>query len=109
MLKRLSGPALKKQLRLFAACVYLLIKEELANLEGITIDIEYPGHHNEIKWILLNLLKRDLGARVQRIKIEFERIGRRSKAHIVAWETLRKKRKPARTLTSREILSTLFK
>jgi len=107
-LERLTGKKLKKELRLFAACIYLLIKDCLEEIEEI-IDKEYPGHEEEIRWILLNMLKSDLSHSEQRTTIRFEKIGKKSSAHEVAWKTLRKERNPDRVVTSQEIFSALLK
>jgi len=108
-LERLSGKKLKRELRLFAACIYLLIKDHLEELEEVRIDREYSGHEEEIRWVILNILKRDSSHPEKRITIRFERIGKKSSAHEVAWRTLRKEREPDRVIGSQEILSTLLK
>jgi hypothetical protein len=108
-LEKLTGKKLKKELRLFAACIYLLIKDCLDEIEEIVIDKEYPGHEEEIRWILLNMLKGGLSHSEQRITIRFEKIGKKSSAHEVAWKTFRKERNPDRIITLREIFSALLK
>jgi hypothetical protein len=106
-LEKLSGKKLKKQLRLFAGCLYLLIEDYLQEIEKVIIDQEYPGHEEEIKWILLNILKEHFPNR--EIRIEFRSLGKRSPAHLIALKTLRKEREANRVLTAKEILSTLLK
>lgn len=108
-LKKLPGDKLKKQLRLFAACIYLLIKDHLNEIKKIKIDTEYPGHEDEIKWIIFNLLKSHFPFPELQINIEFKRLGKKSSAHHIAWTTLRKERKPDQVLTTWEIISTLLK
>lgn len=106
--QKLQGSNLQKQLRLFAACVYLLIQDHLSELTEITIDLEYPGHEQEIVWMLLNILKRREQLSKRRLRIKVKRIGKKSSAHKVAWETLRKKRQPAKRLTASEIIAVLL-
>lgn len=108
-LEKLKGRKLSKELRLFSACVYLLIRDHLNILEEIKIDREYAGHENEIKWIILNILKRHLPYPEKKIIIKFERVGGKGPAHLVAWRALRKKKNIDKVLTSREILSVLLK
>jgi len=108
-LERLPGDRLKKQLRLFASCIYLLIKDHLNEIEEIKIDREYPGHEDEIKWIILNILKSHFPFPELRINIEFEPLGKKSSAHKIAWRTLRKERDADQVLTHWEILSALLK
>ena len=108
-LEKLTGKKLKRELRLFAACVYLLIKDHLEEIEEIIIDKEYPGHEEEIGWIILNILKRDISRTEERLTIRFEKIGKKSLAHEIAWQTLRKERNPDKVITAREVFSTLRK
>jgi len=108
-LERLAGKKLKRELKLFAACVYLLIEDYLEELEEIKVDREYSGREEEIRWIILNMLKRDFSHPEKRITIRFEKIGKKNSAHQIAWRTLRKERNPDRVIASREILSVLLK
>lgn len=108
-LERLAGKKLKRELRLFAACCYLLIKEGIENFEEIKIDREYPGHEEQIKWILLNMIKKDYPRVKEGIKIGFGKVGKKSAAHEIAWRTLRKESNPDKVITSRELLATLLK
>lgn len=106
-LNQFIGKNLKRELRLFSACIYYLIEDHLKMLQEIKIDQEYPGHENEIKWIILNIIKKQNPK--SKAIIRFENIGKKSQAHKVAWKTLRKERKAERVISSQEILSILFK
>lgn len=108
-LDRLPGKRLKRQLRLFAACIYLLIKNHIKEIEEIQIDREYPGHENEIRWILFSILKRHFPVPELQISIEFEPLGKKSRAHEIALRTLRKARDPDQILSPWEILSSVLK
>jgi hypothetical protein len=108
VLAQIPGEKLKRQLRLFAACVFLLIQDHLNELRQITIDREYPGHDEEIQWLILNMIKQRSFGSAGGITISFAGIGRQSQAHKVAWETYRGKRKPNQILTTKDILAVLF-
>ncbi|MFQ5795255.1 MAG: hypothetical protein ACE5JP_09425 [Candidatus Bipolaricaulia bacterium] len=99
---------MKKELRLFAVCIYLLIKDHLSELQEVRIDREYPGHEEEIKWILLNMMKSHPPHPGQ-LNIEFVSLGKGSSAHKIAWRTFRKELKPNKILTAQEVLSALLK
>ena len=51
-LNALAGRRLSKELRVFAACVYLLVKGCLEQVDDLKIDNEYTGHEGEIKLLL---------------------------------------------------------
>lgn len=93
-------------MRLFAVGLFLLLKDHLADLGQIIIDTEYTGRESEIKGMLLELtrcIKPDYPAE----RITFQRIGKRSSAHNLAWETHRGRRKPDHTVTEEELLNLL--
>jgi hypothetical protein len=93
-------------IRLFAVGLFLLLKDHLVDLGQIVIDIEYTGRESEIKGMLLELarcIEPDYPAE----RITFQRISKRSSAHILAWETHRGKRKPDRTINEEEFLNLL--
>jgi len=108
-LDRLSGRRLSKELRVFAACIYLLIKDYLGQLEDIVIDNEYPGHEGEVKRHLANIIHAHSSVHFQEARIKIASITKRSRAHKVAWETLRKKREVDATIAAKEILALLIK
>jgi hypothetical protein len=108
-LERLNGKKLGKEIRLFAACIFFLIKDHLPEIEEIIIDVEYPSHEEQIKWIFLNILKKHFPYHNRRLVIRFDNIGKNSYAHRVAWETLRKIKDPDKIISASEILSILLK
>lgn len=74
----------------FAALIFLLTKSE-KSIESMTIDTEYPGQASLIKNYLLNfykLSKTDIG----KYQINFQRIGKSSRAHGVANSAFKEKR-----------------
>lgn len=93
-------------IRLFAVGLFLLLKDHLADLGQIVIDTEYTGRESDIKGMLLELIRfsePDYPAEC----ITFQRIGKRSSAHNLAWEAHRGKRKPDNTITKEELLDLL--
>ena len=67
------------------------------------IDIEYFGKEAQIKEHLINLLRR-AGCVVHADQIQFQRIGKRSPAHVLALETLRGHSKPDLVLSKEDLL-----
>lgn len=109
-LKELEGRKLSKELRIFSACIYLLIKDCLDCLDEIKIDKEYPGHEGEIKRYLANIIKTHHShTRFKEEYIRMASIGKRGSAHKVAWRSLRKKRKIDKVLNTQDILNLLLK
>jgi len=107
---KLTGRKLSKELRLFSACVYLLIKDYLDYLDEIKIDNEYPGHEGDIKRYLANIIRTYYPhTRFNEEYIKVASIGKNRPAHEVAWKTLRKKREVDKVLNTQEILNLLLK
>lgn len=93
MRKRLVG------VRLFAAALVILLRDRIKELRLICIDLEYPGWEGEITRHLLRHLpglRSDL--------IYFDRIGKGSPAHDLAWRTWRRQREPDKRITVEELL-----
>ena len=93
-------------IRLFAAGLFLLLKDHLTDLGQIVIDTEYTGRESDIRGMLLELIRR-IEPDYLAERIIFRRIGKRSAAHNLAWETHRGKRKPDHTITEGELLNLL--
>ena len=94
--------------QLFAAVLFLLLKDCIERMDRVTIDIEYPGRERDIKRRLLNLC-REFNLRVGAEQIHFAPIGKRSPAHHVAIQTFRGKRQPDRCVTEKDVLSLVRK
>jgi hypothetical protein len=90
-------------LRMFTAGVLLLLEAQMHNIVSVTIDTEYEGREGEIKGLLLCFIRRWVPG-FPKEAITFRRIGRKSPAHRLAWETHKGKRKPNRLVTLEELL-----
>lgn len=94
--------------QIFAAGIFLLIKEHLHQLEHITIDTEYTGRDGDIKGILLNAILK-VRSDFSKLQITFRQIGKKSGAHYKAYGVFTGKQPVDRTLTAEEILAVLGK
>jgi hypothetical protein len=93
-------------LLLFAACLYLLLQDSVADIERIEIDTEYVGHEADIRAFLL----RHVWSKqpdFEPWRIAFRRIGKKSPAHQKA-EAVRKGRDPGYRKVSLEELLDLW-
>lgn len=109
-LEKLKGRRLSRELRIFAACIYLLIENYLDEITEIRIDQEYPKHEGEIKRYHANIIavqRPNILLREEFIKIVS--IGKKSRAHEIAWATFRKQKKANRILRTQDILRLLVK
>lgn len=97
----LSGPSFYVQL--FAAGLFFLLRDHTPRLSRIIIDLEYYGKDAIIKRHLLNLLHR-ADCYLHPDQIQFQPIGKKSRAHVLALETFRGKRKPDLVLDKDTIL-----
>lgn len=109
-LRKMKGRRLSKELRLFSACVYLLVRDRLNELAELQIDEEYPNHGRDIKRHLANLIKKHKGdIEFSESKVKVESIGKRSRAHEIVWQTLRGKRKAEGIIKIKEVLNLLLR
>ncbi len=90
-------------IRMFAAGLYLLLEKHLNQIEGVTIDREFPGWEAEIKGLLLQQIYRR-APKFAGERITFGEIGKTSPAHNVAWRTYRRARAPEKKITLGELL-----
>lgn len=93
--------------QLFAASLFILLEPHLANIvknkEQIMIDTEYVGQEDKIKGALLECAHQkglDLSAQ----QIFFAQVGKKSKAHKIAWGVQRGDRKADHVVKLRELL-----
>lgn len=91
---------------LFAACVFLLIRDHLHTIRHVTIDVEYAGKEADIKGILLMLIHRERPS-FARDGISLMRIGKKSPAHVRAWAVHRGCEQADRVITEAELLALL--
>ncbi len=90
--------------RIFAGLIFLLIKD--GNFKSVEIDVEYSGHENTIKNIVIQLLrkyKKPIPA------ISFALVGKTSNAHKTAIAVLRGREKLTRIIKAKEMLLLFYK
>ena len=93
--------------KLFTILIFLLIKNHLKKVEEIVIDEEYPGKSALIKDLLLREIRK-IRPRFLKENISFRQIGKKSKAHNIAYNTFKKKRKTD-IVVNKKILKFLIK
>ncbi|TSC88360.1 MAG: hypothetical protein G01um101416_28 [Microgenomates group bacterium Gr01-1014_16] len=92
-------------LELFSSCLFLLLKDHIDNVGTVKIDIEYQGHNAKIKEHLINLFL-GVGKKIDKDKIEFILIGKKSNAHLLAIGVYRGKIKPDKKISFEDIIIT---
>lgn len=92
----------------FAVLLFLLIKDNLADIEEIIIDIEYSGQDALIKTLLMQEIYKIYPA-FDKDRISFRRIGRKANAHQKAIDTFRRKRKPDLIVKADDIITLIIK
>lgn len=95
-------------LKLFAILIFLLIKDDLKEIEEIIIDEEYPGHDTLIKSYLLQEVRK-INPDFSKTSISFKRIGKRSRAHLVAYSVAKNQKKVDLRVTAKQVLRTIIK
>ena len=86
----------------FAILIFFLIKDDLSDIQHITIDLEYPGKDPLIKDYLLREIRKHRS--FDRRDIVFLKIGRKAKAHELAINVYRGHIKPDIIVANKEIL-----
>ncbi len=99
-------------IKLFSAAVFLLLKDYLAGIDLITMDVEYLGYEGTIRSSLLEYI-RDIDPSFAADRITFRHIGKKSAAHKKAIETFRVFRKgrgkiKAKKIAQEELLALLI-
>jgi hypothetical protein len=89
--------------RMFAASLFLLLEDHLAEIDLLTIDREFPGWEPVIKGFLLDHIRSRYGW-FPTEAIAFGEIGKASRAHLVAWRTYRGERPAEKVITSSQLL-----
>lgn len=89
----------------FATVVFMTMLRSKTYPPELIIDIEYPGHENTIKNIIITLCRR---FKKKTPEIYFANIGKKDLAHIAAWKTYKKIVKPNLTLKSEDFKGVLF-
>jgi len=83
----------------FANMVFMTMLRSRTYPPELIIDIEYPGHENTIKNIIITLCRR---FKKKVPEIYFANIGKNDPAHFAAWKTYKKITKPNLTLKSED-------
>jgi len=92
----------------FTVLVYLLIKNNLKNGDQIIIDREYPGYERFIKQKLNEIILEN--TKIKDINISISLIGKKSKAHILAYSGFKTKSKSRiKKIFAREIIGIIKK
>lgn len=112
----LTGLGKSKKIRtlmMFAAGVFLLVKDYLNQLELIIVDIEYEGQEETIKNMLLSHIWK-IDPTFPKERIVFQRITRQAQAHRKAWQVHRDlgkpnpKNRPEHKVSLKELLALLY-
>jgi len=106
VLKEKGKPRSKAQVILFAAGVYLLLRNYLEQIERVKIDTEYPGKELDIRAFLLRRIWRDEPL-FKSERITFGRVGKKSPSDAKAREVRKKKDLDYQKITARELLEIL--
>ena len=103
-LRARGKPRKRAEMLLFAACVFLLLEAHLDQLQQIIVDNEYGGHEADIRSFLFEYIrKKEPGFEIERIVVRS--IGKRSRAHNVAWSARRGKRAVDKIVSEAELLA----
>jgi len=94
--------------KVFAILVFLLIKSEVKEIDAIIIDEEYPGKNSLIKNFLLQEIRK-IKPDFDRGNIIFQKIGKKSRAHFLAYGIAVGKKKADIEVGAREILRMVVK
>ena len=88
--------------RLFAILIYYCIKNYLSKIQLVIIDNEYEGREEDIKGNLLRVIWKDYPNFDKRL-VKFSRIGKKSNAHRIAYQTFVGKLAPNKIITEKEV------
>lgn len=94
--------------RLFAILIFLLIKKYIKKISQMIIDEEYPGKTGIIKDFLLREIRK-IRPDFPKDGILFQRIGKKSKAHYLAYGVAIGKKLADEKVTFKEILKFVVK
>ena len=94
--------------RLFATLIFILIKKHIRRINQVTIDLEYPGKSYLIKNYLYQEIRK-IKPNFPAENIVFKRIGKKSKAHYVAYGIAIGKKLPNKIVSIKEISKFIVK
>lgn len=87
----------------FTALIYLLIKDQIRARDQIIIDREYPGFEKFIKHKLKEIINEN--KEIKDFDISISQIGKKSQAHIIAYDGLVKRSKvKVRKVFARDVI-----
>lgn len=101
-----AGKPLVFVYKTFALLVFLLIKDDLKNISQIIIDKEYPGWSFQIKDYLLQKIRKNRAFAKE--DIHFTEIGKKSKAHSLAYRIYAGKEKSDKIIRVDDIIKLLL-
>ena len=93
-------------LKIFSACLFLLIKDFLDEIDILIIDIEFSGREGDIKGMLLRHIRK-IRPDFSKDRIQFQNIGKKSKAHIIAYKIYKREAGADRIIKAEDVLSLL--
>jgi hypothetical protein len=105
-LRNQRKPKRMTTLSIFAACLFLLLRDHMEQLERVVIDVEYPGKDGDIRGSLLYHFHRH-NIRVHKDQIVFQQVGKKSPAHELALSIYRGERRPDHAIGEQELLEVL--
>lgn len=94
--------------KLFAILIFLLVKKHLKKIDQIIIDEEYPGKSILIKDYLLREIRK-VRPNFSKENISFRTVGKKSKAHYLAYGVAIGKKLADKTVSVKEILRFVVK
>ena len=94
--------------KVFAILIFVLIRSNLKEIEEIIIDEEYPGKSSLIKNLLIQEIRK-INPHFKKENIIFKRIGKKSRAHFLAYGVAIGKKKADIEVNAREILRMIVK
>jgi len=94
--------------RIFCSALFLLLEPHLFELNEIVVDDEYTGKTRLIKNLLSNIAHRQNKPPIAP-KISFGHVGKKSSAHILAWEARKDSKLVSKKIKARQILQLIGK
>lgn len=92
--------------RIFAACVVILLKTHDLKTADLIIDKEYLGYEPMLKNLIVDYGKK-LGLTFYAEDISIQKIGKKSEAHWLAYDVFTGKKKVGRVIQLRDLLKVL--
>lgn len=94
--------------RLFSVLIFILVKDYLEQVDSIVVDTEYPGKEALIKDFILQLIWKYKDPSFNKNKLWFKQIGKRSRAHKVAYATFKESRRCTESVGLKDIAKYLL-